>query len=726
MGRPDGPAGSRCYARRVSLQATAPRRAAPGPARVGRSALLLTGGPSTDMLAGAALAAALTLLTFTTTGGSSLSPNTWEEIILLLAGFAGATALLRWRLDLPRWGGASFLLMLALSVLTAVSVSWSVQPDASWSEAGRAASYLAAFGLGIAGARLLAGRWRALAGAIALYTAIISAYALLTKVFPATLAPFDFLGRLSAPFDYWNATGVTAAMGIPAALWSGARRDRGRLLRGLSAPAIAVEVAVVVLSYSRSAVAAAILGVAVWFAFVPLRLRGAAMLAAGGAAGGAICAWALRTHPLTSDRVGLAVRTSAGHGFGLLLVIVLVLVTAAGAACAFAADTIPLAQERRRQLGRLLLCLVALVPLGVIAAAAASSRGLGGQISHVVTSLTSTRGYTGTQASRLVSLGNSRPLYWSEGLKVAEHHLLKGAGALGFATAHTRYTASVELTGHAHSYVIETFADLGILGLVISGALLASWSLAVRRTLGGALRRSVSSPPGDGAVAAERAALLTLLAVVVTFGVQSLVDWTWFVPGVAIPVLLCAGWLAGRGPLALPRPPLVRRRAAEQPVGVLAAAGLGVVTLLCAFVIWQPLRAQGADAASLDAATHGQTAAAFADARRARAEDPLSLQPLFQLAALYTALGQRHQAHRELVQAIALQPDNPQSWTEVGLWDLQHGLPHAAIGVLQHALSLDLGSSELQQAIAQAQAETAQAAAAKAAAARRHRRHHRG
>ena len=35
--------------------------------------------------------------------------------------------------------------------------------------------------------------------------------------------------------------------------------------------------------------------------------------------------------------------------------------------------------------------------------------------------------------------------------------------------------------------------------------------------------------------------------VVVVFGAHSLVDWTWFVPGTAVPALLCAAWVAGRG-----------------------------------------------------------------------------------------------------------------------------------------------------------------------------------
>ena len=43
--------------------------------------------------------------------------------------------------------------------------------------------------------------------------------------------------------------------------------------------------------------------------------------------------------------------------------------------------------------------------------------------------------------------------------------------------------------------------------------------------------------------------MLAMLCIVVVFGVHSFADWTWYVPGDAFVALLCAGWLAGRGPL---------------------------------------------------------------------------------------------------------------------------------------------------------------------------------
>ena len=101
--------------------------------------------------------------------------------------------------------------------------------------------------------------------------------------------------------------------------------------------------------------------------------------------------------------------------------------------------------------------------------------------------------------------------------KVGEHALLKGVGAGGFATAHTRYAAANAggaFVTHAHSYPIETFADLGLLGLLLSLALLVSWGVAAMRAIG----VTRWTPPER---AAERDGLITLLVVVIVFGLNS-------------------------------------------------------------------------------------------------------------------------------------------------------------------------------------------------------------
>ncbi len=116
---------------------------------------------------------------------------------------------------------------------------------------------------------------------------------------------------------------------------------------------------------------------------------------------------------------------------------------------------------------------VALVPVAFVAALAASSRGLFGQISHAWQSLVSTHSVVFDTPGRITELGSSRPVYWHQALDVGSHALLKGVGELGYGIARLRYTTSIAKTDQAHNYLFQTFADLGIIGVVLTVALLA-------------------------------------------------------------------------------------------------------------------------------------------------------------------------------------------------------------------------------------------------------------
>lgn len=634
---------------------------------------------------------------FLTAGGAYLGSNTWSEIVLVLVGCAAAGRLILRTPSLRGPGNGTLIGFAALTALTALSILWSVTPDRSWQEADRLLSLLAVLGTAVLAARLAAERWRALVGGLSAFCVLLSAYALMVKVFAGTLGHDDMIGRLKAPFDYWNATGLVAALGLAPTLWAGARREGGRVGRTLAVPGLAVLLAVLVLSYSRSALFAGLCGTALWFWVVPLRLRGATVLALGVIGGASVSLWALHTHALTADRVALALRTDAGHGFGIVLVIVLGLAGAAGVGAAFMVDRTRLSSRQRRRAGVTLLCLVALGPLGGVVALSASQRGLTGQIAHAWNSLTDAHGVVGDSARRLVDLSNSRPTYWREGLQIGSHSPLHGAGAASYAVARLRFARDARPVGHAHSYPIETFAALGVLGLAVSLALLTAWGRAAARTL----RR-----PGSEA---ERAGLLTLLCVVVVFGAQSSVDWTWSISGAVVPVLLCVGWLAGRGPLsggaqAEKCSGRESRRISQRPLLGAACTGVAAAGLLAAWTIWQPLRSADAADAAVRALSRGDAPAALSAARSAVGENPLAVEPLYVLSSGRAALGDTAGAGAALRSAVRLQPQNPFPWGELGRYELARGQPVAAASALGRAHELDPRNVGTASALAQARA----------------------
>src|SRR5207245_9144407 len=165
---------------------------------------------------------------------------------------------------------------------------------------------------------------------------------------------------------------------------------------------------------------------------------------------------------------------------------------------------------------------------------------------------------------RLRAIASVRARYWNEALKVFKAHPLLGSGAEGYATARLRYRTETLEVRHAHGYIVQTLADLGLVGLLLTLALLWSWCAACGRCTHPFNRewtpwrtfaawRSGARPGWRRAAlpyTPERIGLLSMLALVVVFGIHSLVDWTWYVPGDACVALLCAGWLAGRGELA--------------------------------------------------------------------------------------------------------------------------------------------------------------------------------
>jgi O-Antigen ligase len=743
-----------CYSRRVSTLASARSRATPEPAGAASRSRGRRAGLTADAVFGAALAAGFAVIVFVATGGTDLGQNTWVEITLTAIAAACAVAVVMLGARGRPWGALALLLFAALAALTYASIAWSVQPADSWVEANRTLAYLAAFGAAVALARLVPARWPAVVGAVGTVAVVVCGYALLAKVFPATLNAGDTLGRLRVPFSYWNATGLMAALGLPACLWAGARPDAGRALRALSVPAIAVLATVLMLSYSRGALIAAVIGVGCWFVLVPLRLRAALLLALGAVGAVIASGWALAHHAITHDGATLAARTSAGHTFGLVLLLMVAVMALAGAAAAYGADRVTLAEPVRRRIGIALLVLVSMVPVAGIAGVAASSRGLTGEISHVWNVLTSPTSHVGNSPGRIAQLGNSRPLYWSQGLKVGEHALLAGTGAAGFDTARTRYSTSKSDVAHAHSYLIETFADFGLIGIAVSLGLLAAWGLAVARTLGfrggsrtggpdaaaaasaSALATAADSPyavataadspdtlattadspaarttaqTNPSAHAAERIGLFTMLAVVVIFGVSSLIDWTWFIPGVTVPALVCAGWLAGRGPISEPvGRAKQRRRLSASPGTAAAAMGIAAATLVAGWFVWQPLHSANQFGAAITAMSRGDSAAALADAHGAAASDPVSVDPLYELSAIYSARRDLTSARQELVTATSLQPSNPETWQALAMFDLDHHQPSLALLEFQTAQELDLSSASIGQQIGEAQRAASQ------------------
>jgi len=709
--------------------------------------------------------------------------TTTEIVLTLIAGVTIAVAVIltpaaRSLLEGPKYGLWPLGLLIAFTMLSGLSVMWSVQPDASWQDAGRLLAYSAVFAAAIALVRLAPDRWAAILGGLTLAAVVVCAYALMTKVFPGALAPNVTYARLEEPYGYWNAIGLTAAMGAIGCMWLGARRAGHALLSALAYPAMGIVLVTLMLAYSRGALAALAIGLVVWFCIVPLRLRGATVLIASGLGAAAVVGWDFSRHALTTENIPLAERSTAGHELGALLVAMILVLALAGIAIGFLGGRHAPSRAARNRAGVVLLALVAIAAVAFAGALAHSQRGFTGSISHAVDSLTNPNAKPPPNTpGRLTAVASVRARYWKQAIEVFEANPVLGAGADGYETASLRYrTAPLEVK-HAHGFIVQTMADLGAIGLTLALALLLCWMAAAGRAThpfnrrwrswgawlsllpgsadvssdtppsgaeasyatatgkatgamdgssdgtgtpgGGTSARDAGATPGERPgwraldprtepqlvrYTPERVALLSMLCLVIVFGVHSVVDWTWYVPGDAFAALLCAGWLAGRGPLegwrsgaaarsvSLPRslpeahPLPAERRAPGLRSGGIAIAVV-IAALLAAWSQWQPQRSADASQEALDLVS-SDPPTALAKAQTAVARDPLSAQALITLATIQQSAGEPALARATLQRAVRLQPANPQTWLALARYELPSE-PAAALKALQATVFLN-------------------------------------
>ena len=518
---------------------------------------------------------------------------------------------------------------------------------------------------------------------IALGCVLVCGIALATKVLPELLSPNETFARLREPFGYWNAVGLMAALGVPPLLWLAARRIGHAAVNALAWPALGLVLVCLMLSYSRGALVALAVGLALWFAVVPLRLRGAIVLAAGVIGAAPLVAWAFTQDGLTTDEAPMAARVDAGHELGALLLLTAAVLLAAGLAVHFMLARRPPSRQTRALTARVALATLAVVPLVGLVVLATAPGGIDGQVSKAWNQLTDTDARTPANTpGRLTATASVRARYWDEALKVHADSPWVGVGAGGYATARTRYRKDTLNVRHAHGYVVQTLADLGWAGLALSLLAALAWCLAAARATGLRPRdRGLRYDP-------ERIGVLTLVTVVAVFAVHSLLDWTWIVPATAAAAALCAGFVAGRGPLrarlsgARPAPPAgrdrqawpapTRRQRLQRSLAArrVGAVLVGLVVLAAAWTAYQPVRAAHASDEAFDRLDAGNPAAAAEVARVATQRNPLSVDPLFELAAFEQAQGRNREAEHALERAVEVQPANAETWRRLGRFQL--------------------------------------------------------
>jgi hypothetical protein len=414
----------------------------------------------------------------------------------------------------------------------ALSANWAPVRDYAGDDAERALLYatvLAAAAIAFRERRAA----RALEPLAAAGTVIVIGYGLAGRLVPGIVTEHpqrSAVGRLDQPLTYWNATGALAAIGLVlCARVAGDRKRPPAVRAGAAAAAVPLGMGCY-LSFSRGALAALAAGLLTLVVLAPTfaQLRAALLVAVAGAAGAIAAAAspavrALEGSAATREREGAIVLAVALVLMALAALAAIVEQVRSGrrslADRAAPPDrslpTDASAPDRPLPLPRWAgwATLAAIVALLVVPIAAAGGRQQAPPA-------------TGATNERFASLGSNRYGYWRVAIDAGIDDPLAGVGASGFRVAWLEHRDVDENVRDAHSLELETFAELGLVGVALLAALLGGVALSAR-----------AAHRVDPALATGPAAALTAWAF------HSAIDWDWEMPALTLVAVVLAGAL---------------------------------------------------------------------------------------------------------------------------------------------------------------------------------------
>jgi O-Antigen ligase len=566
---------------------------------------------------------------------------------VLVAGVALAAAWLG-LLPLPaldRWAKAFLGLLAGIVMWSGIGLWWSIAPDLTWRYANRGLAYAAFCVLGVLVAVAIPRSVRVVAAGLAVLVAAVIGWALAGKIAPALYEDSFRFARLRDPLEYWNALALVAGMGIPLALWIASSRVHSNVVRALGALLLFATTVALLLTYSRGGVAVAVVAVVLWLALTDRRLEGVAALVVGGVPALAVSAWAFGRPGLSEDGQPYSVRFDDGVRFGVVLAVVGALVFALAYLASRYEERRPPTPELAHRVLRWALAGAAAAAVLVVALAfvfADPVDWVGDQV-HDFTNPTTQPVSQGP--GRLGSIGsNNRWGWWHEAWEAFTDDPVGGAGAGTFRLVHLKLRDNPNVVTEPHDLPLQALAETGIVGFLLAGGAALAALLAVRRALG--------RLEGE-----DWAAGLALAAAALLYPLHGLVDYDWDFIAVSAPFLFVLGVLLAAGA------PVRRVR---RPFEALAIAGVTLAAFTSLITPW--LSDRETDAAR-DSLVGDRAREAADQADSARALNPFAVDPIFVAAEAAHARGDARRALRLYVRATELQPENWNTWYELGSFE---------------------------------------------------------
>ena len=392
--------------------------------------------------------------------------------------------------------------------------------------------YLLAFAL-FGSVRYTRGRSAWLIRAVVAGLAAVCLIGLISRVLPhawPTSTSF-FAERLNYPLTYWNAEGMVAAIVLILALHLCADRAEHWSVRVLAATVIPGIAATLLLTFSRGAMGAAVIGLLAYCLLTRASMLPTALLAVVPTAAIAVrSAWdatlLATAHPTSPQAVaqGRHVALVVGAcmvGAGALRALLL---TADRRLAGLALVRNPPDRSVRLAIGAGAVAVIIAVALSLGAGGFAHREYDRFVKGNGPPSVTQTR-------ERLSDPGNDgRLALWKVALRIYETQRLRGTGAGTYQPYYFRYRAEPLYVADAHSLYLQSLAELGVIGL----ALIVVAVLAILTGLASRIR------------GADRALYAALFATALAWAVHQAFDWDWQMPAVTLGVFILAGCALAR------------------------------------------------------------------------------------------------------------------------------------------------------------------------------------
>jgi tetratricopeptide (TPR) repeat protein len=418
---------------------------------------------------------------------------------------------------------------------------------------------------------------------------------------------------------------------------------RSRLASALAALPLPILGAVMYLTSSRGAFAAAVLAVVVYLLLAPNRWPALAATVIAGLAGAASVAALVHRSQLLAGAMTDPVAVQQGHRAALLIAITCVVTALVWLGLGEAGRRLPAPHRHAGWVVTGLIVVAAVLaiafshPIAKYDAFTSKSFASGGPNSSFVT------------AHLLSSSGSGRWQFWAAASSEFQAHPLNGGGAGSWQAWWLQHnTLNGFFSQYAHSLYLEALAELGIIGLLlIAGAVLVG--------VVGAVRSALDLRSGDVAAATAAA---------VAFFAAAAYDWVWQLAGIGI---------VGVGLLGVALGARRSTRAGEwERFGTLRP--LLALVAVAAIVPQVVLLAAGIHIRNSNAAIDaGNGARAKSEALAAKAVEPWDAATWLQLAYVDRRLGRYKAASAAIQSGLRRSPRDYTLWEEAATIDTYLG-----------------------------------------------------